>query len=101
MVLAVPAPRRAMPLWRNRLAHGTYRQCTLLSHAGVVSSSLTRGSNFGVSLPVLEEHCGEGPPTPRVDHEFSALSTDLIVVVCVCLGVRMYLSFPVLTITSN
>ena len=30
--------------WRNRLAHGTYRQ--YLSYAGVVSSSLTWRINF-------------------------------------------------------
>jgi hypothetical protein len=30
--------------WRNRLAHGTYRQT--MSHAGVVSSSLTWSRNL-------------------------------------------------------
>ena len=33
------------PQWRNRLAHGTYRQYAL-RHAGVVSSSLTWGRNI-------------------------------------------------------
>jgi hypothetical protein len=33
------SPFRSKLQWRNRLAHGTYRQ--YLRHAGVVSSSLT------------------------------------------------------------
>ena len=42
--------------WRNRLAHGTYRQ--YLSYAGVVSSSLTWRINFVplcVRLPKFEK----------------------------------------------
>ena len=39
-IVVLPGPSQVLQ-WRNRLAHGTYRQYSVQRYAGVVSSSLT------------------------------------------------------------